>query len=324
MSEYWKSTPKYWCKHCSIFVRDTGLERANHESTGKHQGAIKRSLRDLLRNAEQKERDEDRAKREVERLNGIVSKSSAPSARPGALPSRATSGGAPPLQQATEEDRKRQIQQLAEMGVNIPTPLRGDLAMPGEWTVSSTRIIKADDGEPEEAKEEISDAARAVGVKRERERTEADKEQEEAIKGLFKRPRRWGIDSKRLPADEDAELDALLSGPLVKTKKEETAEAPKLKAEDSNAEDNKADDSKAEDNKADDSKAEEKEMGGEETKEVAAGIPPIKKEPSEDEVGMGVAAAIEQKAPELLAPKDEGDAAAVVFKKRKPKNIRQK
>ncbi|KAK0710116.1 hypothetical protein B0T26DRAFT_724121 [Lasiosphaeria miniovina] len=314
MSEYWKSTPKYWCKHCSIFVRDTGLERANHESTGKHQGAIKRSLRDLLRNAEQKERDEDRAKREVERLNGIVSKSIAPSAQPGALPGRATSGGAPPPQQATEEDRKRQIQQLAEMGVNIPTPLRGDLALPGEWTVSSTRIIKVNDGEPEEAKEEVSDAARAVGVKRERERTEAEKKQEEAINGLFKRPRRWGIDSKRLPTDEDAELDALLSGPLVKMKKEETAEAPKLEVEDSNAEDNKAVDSKAEG----------KEMGGEETREVAAGIPPLKREPSEDEVGMGEAAAIEQKAPELLAPKDEGDAAAVVFKKRKPKNIRQK
>ena len=49
MSEYWKSTPKYWCKHCGIYVRDTKLERTNHEATGKHQGALKRFLRDLHR-----------------------------------------------------------------------------------------------------------------------------------------------------------------------------------------------------------------------------------------------------------------------------------
>ena len=62
MSEYWKSTPKYWCKHCSVYVRDTKLERTNHEATGRHQGAIKRSLRDLHRNAEQQERETEPGK----------------------------------------------------------------------------------------------------------------------------------------------------------------------------------------------------------------------------------------------------------------------
>ena len=27
--------PKYWCKHCKTYVRDTKLEKANHEATPK-------------------------------------------------------------------------------------------------------------------------------------------------------------------------------------------------------------------------------------------------------------------------------------------------
>ncbi|KAH6640289.1 ankyrin repeat-containing domain protein [Chaetomium tenue] len=148
MSEYWKSTPKYWCKHCSVFVRDTGLERANHESTGKHQGAIKRSLRDLHRNADQKERDKERAKREVDRLNGVVSGSSAGASGASKSATKPSGGayGAPP-QQASQADRRKQLEQLAELGVSIPTELRGNMAMVGEWTVTSTKVIEEADAD---------------------------------------------------------------------------------------------------------------------------------------------------------------------------------
>ncbi|KAK4156587.1 ankyrin repeat-containing domain protein [Chaetomidium leptoderma] len=165
MSEYWKSTPRYWCKHCSTFVRETGLERANHESTAKHQGAIKRSLRDLHRNADQKERDKERAKREVERLNGVVSGSRSGSGsgshapRPGTQPS-----GAPPQKQSAEAERQTQLEQLAELGVNIPTELRGTMAMVGEWTVTSTRVIEKPD-EMADSKDLESSEGRATGVK---------------------------------------------------------------------------------------------------------------------------------------------------------------
>ncbi|KAJ4288706.1 hypothetical protein N0V88_007240 [Collariella sp. IMI 366227] len=229
MSEYWKSTPKYWCKHCSVFVRETKLERTNHESTGKHQGAVKRALRDLHRNADQKERENDRAKREVERLNGIVSGSSTsgPSTPRTGDKSRAGAYGALP-QQALQGDRQKQLEQLAELGVNIPTELRGGMAMAGEWTVTATRVIEDPDQKAED-KEGGSAEARATGVKRERERTEEEKEQEEAIRGLFKKPRRWGVDSKTMPTEEDAELEALLRGPLVKKKEE--SEVPPIKVE---------------------------------------------------------------------------------------------
>ncbi|KAK3349792.1 hypothetical protein B0T25DRAFT_249408 [Lasiosphaeria hispida] len=298
MSEYWKSTPKYWCKHCSIFVRDTKLERTNHESTGKHQGAIKRSLRDLHRNAEQKERDKDRAKREVDRLNGVVSgnASSSSSAKPKPQISGGSSSAAP--QKVTEEERQRQLEQLAELGVNIPTELRGSMALAGEWTVTSTRVInKSSKGKATD--DSMVDEARATGVKRERERTEEEKEQEEAINGLFAKRRRWGVGSKTIPGEEDAELEALLNGPLVVAKKEEGDPSPQIKKEDLGMA----------------NKEVEPEVKGE-------ALPPIKVENSEDAAPGSVDAPKDG----VLDPSAAKEATepVVMFKKRKPKNLRQK
>jgi hypothetical protein len=150
---------------------------------------------------------------------------------------------------------------------------------------------------------------RATGVKRERERTEEEKEQEEAIKGLFKKPRKWGVGSKTMPAEEDAELEALLSGPLVKTKKEES-EPPQIKSEEDQEE-------AAQSDVVEPAKQEQS--------------PPIKQEVDEEEARDSVAATVESG---LGVSPDGADAGAgagsipggptVMFKKRKPKNIRQK
>ncbi|KAK0742782.1 hypothetical protein B0T18DRAFT_447663 [Schizothecium vesticola] len=284
MSEYWKSTPKYWCKHCALYVRDTKLERQNHESTGKHQGAIRRSLRDIHRAAEQAERDRDRARREVDRLNGIVS--SAPAAKT----TTSSSKPAPvqPQLQQTEAERKRQLEQLAELGVEIPRELRGEVAMAGEWTVTTTRVVQT----PTEEEGDVKTEARATGVKRERERTEEEREQEEAIKGLFGKRRRWGVDSKVVGGEEDGELEELLRGGLGNVKKEEGV--------------------KTEEGGAVVVKTEEE--GTEGLGEAAAAGEAVAAESTGIKTEDGTEAPV----------KEEGDPAAVVFKKRKPKNIRQK
>ncbi|MBE7181524.1 MAG: hypothetical protein INR71_10015, partial [Terriglobus roseus] len=78
---FWTSTltgpvsapqPKYWCKFCKTYVRDTKFERQQHDATGRHQSNIQRSLRTLHRDAERGERDKQRARDEVARLNGVV------------------------------------------------------------------------------------------------------------------------------------------------------------------------------------------------------------------------------------------------------------
>lgn len=289
MSSNWKQqSNKYWCKHCSVYVRDTKLERANHESTARHQGNIKRSLRDLHRSHEQAEREKERAKREVERLNGVVPGSSTSTST-----TTTTHGSAAPApeapRQATAADRQKQREQLAAMGIEMPSEVRPEMAMAGQWTVTSTKIIEAPKDEDEE-KEEQKIEARASGV-RKREVTEEEQAVEDAIQGLFKKPKRWGRDSKSMPAEDDAELDALLSGgPFVKK------EAVK----------------KAEDVDADAIKKEEDTATGESNVKTEDAI---KQEP--DDTGLG------QLETDTGAGA-EAEAPAVVFKKRKPKSLRTK
>ncbi|RSL60745.1 hypothetical protein CEP54_006615 [Fusarium duplospermum] len=279
MSEYWKSTPKYWCKHCACYVRDTKLERQNHESTAKHQGALKRFLRDLHRGHEREEREKERARQEVARLNGVVAGSSSSSAASSSRPVPRAPPSAP-----SEASLKKQREQLVELGVEVPSDFRPEMAIPGQWTVTNTRVIETKTEEEEAKVESI-----AIGV-RKREATEDEKEEEEAVRGLFKKPRRWGRDSKSMPQEEDKELDALLSGSTFTprtteevVKKEEEEDDKNVKTE----EDTKGD-------TAPDTTA---------VKVEAPDVEPsVKPEPEEATSGV----------------------QTVVFKKRKPKGIRQK
>lgn len=315
MAEYWKSTPRYWCKHCSVYVRDTKLERQNHEATAKHQGAVKRALRDLHRGHEREEREKERAKREIERLNGVVSSDGSGSAlttnagpssrnRPAAgagVSSGAGKGAGGPL---SETERKRQAEQLASLGVSLPDEFRKDLAMAGDWQVTSTTIVT------ETPADASNPGASARGIHK-RERTDEEIEEEKAIKGLFKKPRRWGRDSRTAAGDGGSEdLDALLSGGLtVKNQEDDTVK----KEEDAGSTISTAP-----------------------VKEEEQGPTLIKKEPSE--AGLPALAEVAT----ALSPKDEApglktedgasavgspgakDVPTVTFKKRKPKNIRQK
>ncbi|KAI1742867.1 hypothetical protein F4680DRAFT_385247 [Xylaria scruposa] len=287
MSEYWKSTPKYWCKHCSTYVRDTKLERTNHEATAKHQSSLKRFLRDLHRGHENEQREKDRAKREIDRLNGITTKPSASS-------SSSTAGAATAT--ATPAQRQQQWEQLAEMGISVPTELRRDMALAGEWTVTNTRVINhvPDPSNNDSDSKPANVDAVAAGVrKRPKQEDEEDRDEEEAkVQNLFKKPRRWGRDTKDA-VEENAALDALLSAPLAKPLK--------------------------------------KEEEGEDTKPaVKEDSPPTikKEEPEVDGLSSGITelAADEQSAiPNIKEEHEKGPSEpVVVFKKRKPKNIRQK
>ncbi|KAL8771082.1 MAG: hypothetical protein Q9194_004989 [Teloschistes cf. exilis] len=218
MSEYWKSTPKYWCKHCKTFVRDTKLEKTNHEATPKHQGNIKRFLRDLHRGHEREERDKDRAKSEVERLNGVVSgtptaaKLGAPWTKQTAVPS------APNTTKATPAERKAQMAKLADMGVAVPEDFRREMAMAGDWQTLAERpvwdSVKKEEG-LEDFKDFKPDPTLNIGVRKRKHEGEGEEgeEEEEAIGSLARR-KGWGSAVRRYPgstADDKDDLDALLT-----------------------------------------------------------------------------------------------------------------
>lgn len=178
------------------------------------------------------------------------------------------------------------------MGIDVPTELRGDMAMAGEWTVTNTRVVDDTPKTDENGNPRVD--ALATGV-RKRVKREGEEDEEEAMKGLFKKPRKWGRDTKQAP-DDDAELEALLGGlaptPLLKKEKVEDSSDAVAKQE--------------------------------------LDTPPIKTEPSEDDQAVPDTSNTEEgsavTAPLKTEEASEGgvDLPTVVFKKRKPKNIRQK
>lgn len=321
MSEHWKSTPKYYCKHCLTYVRDTKLERANHEATGKHQGAVRRALSALHRAANNDVRDRERAKREIDRLNGVVNNnnnnhnSSSTTTHEKSAGRRGVGGGDSSSSSSQDkQERTRQAEQLAALGVALPQQFRGELAMPGEWSVTSTTVVNDDDDDKARRAEHEQAQAQARGAHK-RERTEEQLEHEAAVKGLFKKPRRWGRDARGglgggCDDDGSQDLDALLSGGLVVVKKNEEGDEDEVEGV-------------------------KHEEGGEVPVKDESGDYGVKKEslegkeaettlPSLD--GPDIKTEDSETAPPKAAPSEAAADMPVVvaFKKRKAKNIRQK
>ncbi|OAL50561.1 U1 zinc finger domain-containing protein [Pyrenochaeta sp. DS3sAY3a] len=216
MSEYWKSTPKYWCKFCTTFVKDTKFERAQHEATGRHQGAIQRSLKGVHREQENEKRQKARAQAEVARLNGLV-----PSASSSTVSVATGAGSKPTFQKrpekaATLADRKTQWEQLAAMGVALPDAARTDLGLAGDWKTVSEKVV----GEVNEDGE-FKTVSLNKGV-RKRVIDEDEEEQREATEVITKR-KGWGHTYKAFPGSKrgDDDIESLLGMKKTKTAPEE-------------------------------------------------------------------------------------------------------
>lgn len=196
-------------------MKDTKFERIQHEATGRHQGNLKRFLRSIQNDHEKDDREKQRAKSEVERLNRAVGGSSIPPAQ-----------GAYPFKQAVPSnalqpnvtDRKRQMAQLAGMGIAVPDEYRGDMALPGDWQVLSQKPIELD-------QQNGSQASLSVGIRKRK--FEGLEEEEEAGETVKKKG--WGSTTKEYPTTSQNAVDSLLAGGVL-LKKEESK--PDLKQED--------------------------------------------------------------------------------------------
>lgn len=224
MADHWKSTPSYWCKFCSQYVRDTPIERKNHESTGRHQGNIQRSLRELHKNKAREDRDKQRAKDEVERLNKLVSGGGSDQkgdAGKPAAPKIPT--GPPPIQRTAAQQRRAHAEQLAAMGVKLPDELQREVSGVGGWQTVSSREIQPEEqtglaGILKREEEEGKEGVLSRGVRKRK----TDEEEDEAEVGRKRKV--WGSSLKGYPGaekeedDGDGDLDKLLSGVGAKKK----------------------------------------------------------------------------------------------------------
>ncbi|GFF27276.1 uncharacterized protein C18H10.07 [Aspergillus udagawae] len=288
MAEYWKSAPRFWCKQCKIFIRDTPFEKTQHEASAKHQGSLKRFLRDIHRENERKQRETQKAKDEVERLRQTVA------GKPGAKDSdaapwkRAPAAPPPAERPVSLEERKKQIAQLAEMGIAIPDGYRGELALAGEWQTVSERVIRPDD-DAEEGKPGSSIGVRKRKMEGDEEEQEARQEAERFVS------QGWGSRTRQYPgAQSDADLDALLDS---------TKDVKKVKLSTPDEQ----------------SKENATKEGATPSNDAAAResvLPSVKSEDKE-------AAQLATSDNPAVKQEDEAAPTGVVFKKRKPKVLRK-
>ncbi|RPA99404.1 hypothetical protein L873DRAFT_1789735 [Choiromyces venosus 120613-1] len=245
MSEYWKSTPRYYCKHCKMYVTDTPLSKKNHDASLKHQGNLKRFLRDLHRNNEREKNAAENAKREVARLNALAGGSSA-SASNSSSSSTTVARPLPPRQPAgvlTDAERKRQMKELESLGVALPDDYRAEMALMGEWKSSEEVVSDVPERkmtEKEKVQEEIrQDLKRKFDEEQAERKWKALDEDEKAI-------RSFKIETKSYPGMEDEDegsLERLLKSkgkgkevvvqrePEVKQEEADSEAGPKIKAE---------------------------------------------------------------------------------------------
>ncbi|KAL8786843.1 MAG: hypothetical protein Q9195_008036 [Heterodermia aff. obscurata] len=305
MSEYWKST---------TFVRDSKLERTNHEATPKHQGNIKRFIRDLHRGHEKDEREKQKAKNEVERLNGVVSATSTSALGSGEAPWKRTSTiplSNPGSRQATPAERKAQLAQLAAMGVAVPEGFRREMAMAGDWeTVSETpvydEVVKKEDTKDTKSSV-LKDGPSQLNIGIRKRKYEGQEEEEEAGEKVVRKG--WGLTTKDYPGtSSDMDLDALLNNKRPST------------SIGSNSGDNAVESMQAIPGKS---------FSGipskpESETPTAPSEPSIKREDSiPDELGAGLDPHPDGQ-PATLKHEDDAATGGIVFKKRKAKPIRSK
>lgn len=182
-------------------MKDTKFERTTHEATGRHQGNLKRFLRGIQNDHEKDERDKQRAKSEVERLNMAVGGGSSSSPRAN---TQSFSNAAPAsASQVSIADRKRQMAQLADLGIAIPDQYRGQMALAGEWQVVSQKPVEP--GEQAEKEPLLS-----VGVRKRK--LECQEEEQEASQTLKKKG--WGTTTKEYPSQSKQDLEALFAGSI--------------------------------------------------------------------------------------------------------------
>jgi hypothetical protein len=127
--------------------------------------------------------------------------------------SKAPTAAPAPKKQATVEDRKRQMAQLAAMGVAIPEEYRKEMAMVGEWQFVARHEVSG-------SKEDTKDLLDRGERKRKFQSAQDDEEEEipEVRKG-------WGRAFKSFPGSkaQDDDIGALL-GSAIKLKNEEAEE----------------------------------------------------------------------------------------------------
>ncbi|WWC96518.1 hypothetical protein V866_003386 [Kwoniella sp. B9012] len=72
MTEYWVSKKQYYCKYCSIYIRDDAPSRKQHETGLKHIGNVERYIRDLYKTGSMAKKEKAEEAAEMARIEAAA------------------------------------------------------------------------------------------------------------------------------------------------------------------------------------------------------------------------------------------------------------
>ena len=138
-------------------------------------------------------------------MNGVVSSSGASSASKDPPWKKNTPVSAAP-KQATPEERKRQLAQLAELGVAVPEEFRREMAMAGDWQVLPDNPAGLG------LNQKTQDETQPLNIGVRKRKLEGEDDEEDAAQTTTKK-KGWGQTFKAFPGSKTSEedLDALLN-----------------------------------------------------------------------------------------------------------------
>lgn len=180
-------------------------------------------MRDLYRTKEHDDRDKKRAADELARINGIVDGRPAP--KPVEKP---TPRARPKPAEASFEERKQQMAQLAAMGVAVPQEFRSQMGQTGEWETVSTRRIEPEPKEEDDEKDSKSfvDRNRKYEDDFEADAVYRDPSRPSAPQAIGSKRKAYQIDDQK-----DVDIGALLGGPAKETQASSSRPTKKRESE---------------------------------------------------------------------------------------------
>ena len=123
------------------------------------------------------------------------------------------------LKQATPAERKKQLAQLAEMGVAVPEEFRKEMAMAGEWETVSESLIYAT-GTKKEERDDHKPETMNIGVRKRK--YEGQDEEEQAGEMVVRKG--WGSTTRLYPSlngEGEDDLDSLLGKTKVNMQRDD-------------------------------------------------------------------------------------------------------
>lgn len=204
MTEYWKSVGNYYCNYCKVFVRNDSFNRRQHEASPRHQGALKRQVRDIHRTAERDARDLQMANRELARIGGKTA------------PIKQTEDGPKKINIGTRPKKKEQHHVDTLDDSEVYRAALAAQALPGQWsTVESSSPQLAETDATQDDLDKVKQEPDEARIEHEDGNAELDLLAQESSISKLKR-RRDGADEdlikftvqtkKYEPADDETEL----------------------------------------------------------------------------------------------------------------------